>query len=433
MMRILKKYGTAVCATLAIFVYQTVTVSISANSRKYDETAGNMATDTIVYQPSLKYGFPKAAPNEIVDSAGVLHDFFGRLSSLRSSAGDSVSTVSIVHMGDSHIQADFFTGTVRKLMNHYFGNPGRGLIAPHKLMKSNNGRHYKINSTNRWQHSFVVKPNDIPIGITGMGLQVKDFAADADILTVDESFQGEWDFNRITAYCNLEKADVYLLHPDVTETDTIGSFAKSFLLDSLTNSAEINFISPEKEISFSGFHLSNGKRGVFYNSIGINGAKFCSYSLCTDDFYGQVASLNPDLVILSMGTNEAIGAIDEYRLYSDISELVFHIRHSSPNTIVLFTTPAETYARAGRRTPTVANGKIGKVRDIIVDFAEKNGYPYWDLYNITGGKGSAPEWNKKKLMVRDRIHLTQRGYEYQGELLFEAIVKSYNQYIKANT
>ncbi|MDR2026021.1 MAG: GDSL-type esterase/lipase family protein [Prevotellaceae bacterium] len=417
---------------LIFFPYLTVTVS--AKYRINEKTAEKALTDTVVYKPSADYKFAKATPNVIIDRDSSLYGLFGKLNCLRTSAGDSVKTVSIVHIGDSHIQADFFTGTTRKLMNHYFGNPGRGLIAPNRLMKSNNGQHYRITSTNRWKHSFVVKPNDIPIGITGLGLQTNDMTADINILTVDESFPGEWDFNKVTAYCNFDKTDIYLCHPNVVRTDSLSQFARAFLLDTMTNNVEINFISSEKEISVSGFHLSNGKGGVFYHSIGVNGAKFFNYNQCSEDFYQQIASLNPDLVIISLGTNEAmLKTVDSDRLHSDISEFVFNIRHSSPNTTVIFTTPVETFARAGRRTPAVPNHRAGKIRDIIVNFAETNVYPYWDLYSIAGGKGSSVEWNKKKLFVKDRIHLTRRGYEYQGELLFEAIVKSYNQYIKANT
>jgi lysophospholipase L1-like esterase len=409
-------------------------VTVSAKYKIDEKAVEKMSVDTIVYKQSFDYKFPKATPNVIIDKDSSLYSFFEKLSCLRKSSGDSfVKTVSVVHIGDSHIQADFLTGTTRKLMNHYFGNPGRGLIAPNRLMKSNNGRHYKVTSTNQWNHSFVVKPNNIPIGITGLGLQTKNITADINILTVDESFPGEWDFNKVTTYCNFDKADIYLLHPNVIQTDTISPFARAFLLDRLTNNVEINFVSLEKEISVSGFHLSNGNRGVFYHSIGINGAKFCSYNQCPEDFYQQIASLNPDLVIISMGTNEAmLKTIDEYQLHSDISDFVFNIRHSSPNTAVIFTTPVETFAKTGRKTSILPNHRVGKIRNIIANFAEKNGYPYWDLYNIAGGKDSALEWNKKKLFVKDRIHLTQRGYEYQGELLFEAIVKSYNQYIKAN-
>ncbi|MDR0724730.1 MAG: GDSL-type esterase/lipase family protein [Prevotellaceae bacterium] len=429
----MKKNIIVTCLTVAFILCLCITVSVSARYRLDEKSYTQTATDTIIYQPSVNYKFSKATPNVIVDTDSSLYCFLEKLSHLRSLSNDSIKNVSVVHIGDSHIQADFFTGTARKLMNHYFGNPGRGLIAPNRLMKSNNGRHYKITSSKQWKHSFILKPNGIPIGITGLGLQTKDLTADINILTVDESFPGEWDFNKVTAYCDIDKTDVYLIQPNVINIDTITPFAMTFLLDTLTNNVDISFISPEKEISISGFHLSNGKRGVFYHSIGINGAKFCNYNQCSKDFYRQIASLNPDLVIISLGTNEAmVRAINADQLYSDISDFAYNIRHSSPNTNVIFTTPVETFARAGRKTSAIPNHKVGKVRDIIVNFAEKNGYPYWDLYNIAGGKGATLEWNKKKLFVRDRIHLTQRGYEYQGELLFEAIIKSYNQYIKAN-
>jgi hypothetical protein len=432
MARIFKTHKIITCLTFIFFLYWTITVS--ARHKFNEKTVEKTLIDTIIYKPSFDYKFAKATSNIIIDKNNSLYGFFEKLSRLRKSPNDSVKTVSVVHIGDSHIQADFLTGTVRKLMNHYFGNPGRGLIAPNRLMKSNNGLHYKITSTNQWRHSFVVKPNDIPIGITGLGLQVADVTADINIHTVDESFPCEWDFNKVTVYGNFEKTDIYLSHPNVTGIDTVSPFAKAFLLDRLTNNVEINFFSLEKEISVSGFNLSNGRSGVFYHSIGVNGAKFCSYNQCSIDFYQQIASLNPDLVIISMGTNEAmLKAIDEYQLHSDISDFVFNIRHSSPNTTVIFTTPVETFAKSGRKTSSIPNYKIGKIRDIIVNFADMNGYPYWDLYNIAGGKGAAIEWNKKQLFVKDRIHLTQRGYEYEGELLFEAIVKSYNQYINANT
>jgi lysophospholipase L1-like esterase len=431
MIKFLEK--TVAYLILAFFLCLGITMSVSARYKLDKKTSSKMTIDTIIYKPSFNYKFTKAKPNVIIDKDSSLYCFFEKLSHLRQLSDDSIKSVSVVHIGDSHIQADFFTGTTRKLMNHYFGNPGRGLIAPNRLMKSNNGRHYKITSTNQWKHSFVVKPNGIPIGITGLGLQTKDLMADINIITVDESFPGEWDFNQVTAYCDIGKTDIYLTQPNVIRIDTVQAFAKTFLLDTLTNNVDISFMSPEKEISVSGFHLSNGKSGVFYHSIGINGAQFHNYNQCSEDFYQQIASLNPDLVIVSLGTNEAmIKTIDENKLHSDISDFIFNIRHSSPNTTVIFTTPVETFARAGRRASTLPNHKVGKVRNIIVNFAEQNGYPYWDLYSIAGGKGSALEWNKKKLFVRDRIHLTQRGYEYQGELLFEAIMKSYNQYIKAD-
>jgi len=382
--------------------------------------------DSIVYKPMRSYDFTKATPNEIVDKERAFYPFLEKLSSIRDSSFDG--QVSVVHIGDSHIQADFFTGTTRKLINHYFGNPGRGLIAPNRLMRSNNGRHYKITSSNLWSHSIVVKAKpEIPIGLTGLGLQTKDATANVSVVTVDESFPGEWEFNKITAYYNLESANLDI-SDNVLKRDTLKKYAETVLLRDFTSQVDISFNSlTNQNISFYGFNLSNSKKGVFYHSIGINGARYSNYNNFESEFCPQISSLEPELVIISMGTNEAMGRFDEDQLYSEISDLVFCLRHSSPNAIIMLTTPPEAYTRNKRG----ANLQTGKVRDVIIKFAEQNGYPYWDLYNITGGKSSALQWNKKGLLSRDRIHFTQRGYEYQGELLFEAMIKSYNQFIKA--
>lgn len=55
-------------------------------------------------------------------------------SKLRSAFENSKnSPVSIVHIGDSHVQADINTGTTRELLQYDFGNAGRGLISPLSL------------------------------------------------------------------------------------------------------------------------------------------------------------------------------------------------------------------------------------------------------------------------------------------------------------
>ncbi|MDR2466508.1 MAG: GDSL-type esterase/lipase family protein [Prevotellaceae bacterium] len=380
--------------------------------------------DTVVYEPMLGYKFARATPNEIKDRRNTLFPFFYRLNALRGDE-DTVCTVSVVHIGDSHIQADFMTGTTRKLMNHYFGNPGRGLVSPNRLMKSNNGRHYKISSATQWAHSFVVRPTAVPIGITGLGLKSYGRTAQVSLLTVDESFPGEWDFNSITAYGDFESSDAYIREAE--SSVLIDHYAKSFALDHLTNQIDIDFVSPDKkEICFFGLNLSNGHRGVFYHSIGINGACFGHYSNKAG-FYEQLPSLAPELVIVSMGTNESMRAFNYSQFYNEIAEFVNRIEKAAPNVTVLLTTPPETYSR-NRHTP---NQRMVQIRKTIVDFAENNGYPYWDLFSITGGKGSAPEWNRKQLLTRDKIHFTRRGYEYQGELLFEALMKSYNRFAKS--
>ncbi|MFN3640207.1 MAG: peptidoglycan-binding protein, partial [Flavobacterium sp.] len=76
---------------------------------------------------------------EVKTSSGLHHTkslepFFKKLDQLSNS---STQKVSIVHIGDSHIQADIFSGRMRKLFQNTFGHAGRGLVFPHNLAKSN--------------------------------------------------------------------------------------------------------------------------------------------------------------------------------------------------------------------------------------------------------------------------------------------------------
>ena len=58
----------------------------------------------------------------------------------------------MIHIGDSHIQADIFSGRVRTLLQDSaaFGNGGRGLVFPYPLAKTNNPWNYKVTSTGVW-------------------------------------------------------------------------------------------------------------------------------------------------------------------------------------------------------------------------------------------------------------------------------------------
>lgn len=60
----------------------------------------------------------------------------------------TTSPVSIVHIGDSHIQADISTGTTRELLQYDFGNAGRGLVSPLKMSGTNEPLDYTFQSRN---------------------------------------------------------------------------------------------------------------------------------------------------------------------------------------------------------------------------------------------------------------------------------------------
>ena len=72
--------------------------------------------------------------DNIITNASVLNLFFEKLRLLEE---QKAGHVNILHVGDSHIQADLITGIIRKNLQQRFGNGGVGFSFPPRLVKTN--------------------------------------------------------------------------------------------------------------------------------------------------------------------------------------------------------------------------------------------------------------------------------------------------------
>lgn len=376
------------------------------------------------YQLSSNYNFPEVTENKISDESGSLNAFFLHLDGLEEKK-DSSQVVSILHIGDSHIQADFETDITRKLFQQHFGSAGRGLVAPLKLAKTNEPRNYRISSNQVWDSFRCIKTNDIPVGLAGLTLQRKDSISDIRVETLNKIDPDFWNFNEVTVFYDQEKAKVLPSDTSIiTGEEDISPYAHKFTLNSPVNYLNLNFNSDQNDICFYGIELKNGQNGVLYHAVGINGARYDNYAN-EALFFKQMSDLNPYLIIISLGTNEAYHrSFNSEAFYNTIDLTVKNIRQTLPNAGILLTTPAETWLnyRKKSRTP---NSRIKTVSNTIVKYAKDNQLACWDLFSITGGENSARYWRQNGLLSGDGVHFSKGGYEYIGELLFQAIYNSY--------
>ena len=52
------------------------------------------------------------------------------------------------------------------------------------------------------------------------------------------------------------------------------------------------------------------------------------------------------------------------------------------------------------------------------------------MYNVVGGNRHAcKNWQEAGLMRPDHVHYMPEGYILQGNLLYEALIKAYNDYV----
>ena len=97
------------------------------------------------------YDFVKYGENKLyVPHDSVLDHFFKQLDSLSTHQDRKVN---VVHFGDSHIQADFFSNVMREnfINEPYFGNGGRGFLFPYRIAHTNNPYHYYSGYTGTWK------------------------------------------------------------------------------------------------------------------------------------------------------------------------------------------------------------------------------------------------------------------------------------------
>lgn len=182
-----------------------------------------------------------------------------------------------------------------------------------------------------------------------------------------------------------------------------------------------------------------GKAGLVYHAYGINGATYGQFN--NEQTLGKFDELNPDLIILSFGTNEAHGRnyTEEWQI-QEMDALLASLKERFPAADFLLTTPPGSYWRKrvkktlknGRKTYVtrhILNEQVEQVANTQVAYGAEHQIPVWDLYHVVGGADYAcRNWRNAGLQRSDYIHYTSEGYILQGKLLAEAILKAYYSY-----
>jgi len=217
-----------------------------------------------------------------------------------------------------------------------------------------------------------------------------------------------------------QNSNPYLLRKE--EGDS--SLYSEVVLENSSHSFSLATLPSATPKEFYGVSLENNNPGVLYHMIGVNGARYDHFN-AADLFWKQLPALHADLYIISLGTNEAQRTeFDNVAFQLELDKFLQKIKSISPRAAVIITTAADSYYK--KRKPNLV------LRDLnisLFNYCAQKSIPIWDLYRITNGYGSAYSWVKRGLMNDDRIHFTGDGYRIQGQLLFNALAKGYNNYI----
>ncbi len=378
------------------------------------------------YAPDFgAYPFIRQDKNRIfaADPEAMGH-FYASLDSL---AGRTKATVNIIHIGDSHVQGDFFSGHLREMLqgDTSFGNGGRGLVFPYNAARTNGPFDVKVTHSGGWEGCrSVAKDRACNWGLAG--ITATTLNADAT-LEIDPNANSALSYrvSKAKVFFDVEDAanfQVAVLNPEGIRSEKIGDGYVEFEMQKPVETLRLGFrkgASAQTRFTLQGIALENGQPGIRYHSAGVNGADVASV-VKMPSLEKNLAALQPDLVIISLGTNDAYVRLDAKMFKRTYGEIIQRIRRASPQTSILLTTPGDNLRR--RRYLNPDNSKAVKR---ITELAEETGAAVWDFYGVMGGLQSVRKWRANRLAAPDYVHLTQQGYMLQAELLYDALMDGY--------
>lgn len=182
----------------------------------------------------------------------------------------------------------------------------------------------------------------------------------------------------------------------------------------------------------TGTRLKDTFGAVSYTDMGVNGATCLTFT--HPGRIAEIAAMKPELLILSFGTNESHNRRYNVNIhYNQMDELVKLLRAALPDVPILLTTPPGSYEsfRQKRRKRTYSiNPRTATASETIRRYAEDHHLLVWDMYDVVGGRRRAcTNWAEAKLMRPDHVHYLPEGYILQGELLYQALIQAYNDYV----
>ena len=430
---------------------------------------------------------PEILPPNGIQNPKAMASFLQKLYNLQKTHSGKIN---IVHIGDSHIQADLMTNKVRENLQAVFGNAGRGLVFPHNLARTNGSWDIRFSSNGSWDnHRIVSQIDGSKVGLSGIALTSRsdDFAIELNAKQASNFFNtikiitpgNANSFNIATAKrtITLESSVPKTITHKIKKGEAISIIADKYnvsvaqlkkanglrsnniragktlriptnemqrksiersefiplplLADQDTHfyitedPLEKIYLLPNKNentFTLSGVVLENNDPGIIYHNIGVNGAKlsdFNKYPL----FFEQLKALQPDLIIVGLGTNESFDKMRAEDYMAQLDLFLKNIKEQETGAEILISTPSPSMFK--RKIPNVFVADYAqKIRNV----AEEDNFAVWDMYSQMGGLYAVTRNFKRGLMANDRVHYSKAGYEKQGNLLSEAILETFRNY-----
>ena len=345
---------------------------------------------------------------------------------------DMGKRIRLTFFGASHTAGDFWTGHIRRVLQARYGDIGHGFIMPVAMAKGSRGHDINLCSNGDWKRDYVGKEDGHGDDAYGLGMSVSSDNPN-NFAWVETTHQNPIGRQFSTAHiftlgtfggggllAQVDRQDPFLLP---TNQENQGLIKTTLELPPSSHRITLSPVG-DGEVRLLGMSLEEQGSGALVDAIGIRGRQAKTWLQWNDILLRDMLSvLNPDILILAYGTNEANDSdydMDSYE--NDLRNVLETMQRAHPTSACILVGPSDrgTEIKDGHYTVWERTQLVAQVqRDVAPDF----GCVFWDWQQATGGVGSMITWKytEPRLASLDLIHFTAKGYQVSADQFLRAL------------
>jgi lysophospholipase L1-like esterase len=376
-------------------------------------------TDFYLYQT------PHRIINFNIDTtASVLERFVKKLHDLKSGKKRKIR---IAYFGDSMIEGDLLTQTLRKLLQQAFGGSGVGFV-PITSQVSGFRTTVMDNYSGGWQDENFKSDGDKShlfvsghlFRSTGDWVQMKDQTVTDSTAVIEKSLLCGYASHPVNVTLNNSPFTVH----------AVNSFNRIVLAKDKNTGIKLAVADEQLPVYGISFETESGIVLDNYSFRGITGVEFAKIDSA---FLSAIAAGNPyDLIIFQYGVNLLFRPNDKnFSWYARaLLPVVTKLKNCfSESDFLLVSTADRAFRYGGEYRSAIGIDSLVKVQALL---AYESGSGFYNQFETMGGTNSIVEWAARNpsLANKDYVHPNHRGAEVLGKYFFEAIMNDYEKYVR---
>ena len=369
------------------------------------------------------------------------------------------NVVHVIHYGDSQLEEDRISATIREDLQDEFGGAGPGMLPAIMTVPSQTTSHSSSGALSRYI-LFGPKDEEADHSRYGPLAQLSKLEGEAAI-TIQKRKERKGQFSHVGGYSTIKlltnknahiraKLNVNRTLVEIVGEDaegnpkekrttkvvdagepTIETYSKlkvyTWKLEDTTSIAKM-YLSGNGEIYAI---TADGAYGVAVDNVAMRGSSGTIFHRIDPELLAEsYKAMNVKLIIMEYGGNlvPSTSASNIEWTKKIITRQIQSIQKANPEADILFIGPADMARQKDGEWQTYAalNMTISALREVALE----NGAAYWDMHRVMGGNGAMIKWVNKEppLGFTDHIHFTRRGAAYMGDLFCAALRMHYDYF-----